>query len=819
MPDTRRQDAMSKLSSGYDHDDNHHGSMSDRTGSWFFEDARVKRWRDTNQSSILWLTSSPGQGKSVLAKALATQAGDWWGKGHLAPETHTTVTYYFFRDGHARRMTAASAVCAQLHHLFGKSPYPAFIEQTWAQLPTGREAGNLLKEPLSDFDKVWPHFVRCARDARAGHFVCVLDAVDECESSERTQLLRAIAQFYSEDTGLVPGPASIVKLLVTSCSLEGGLKRDFEELRDAAGAGVTTLIGIDELNHRIQLDMEPTINGVLDHLQGEQQQRARHILRGNETKSWLWLRVATSLILNTLKAETDGSSPFASVDTLLGDFPTDVDGVYQKALDMTTAKWGAPLVDRMLHVLLAVQRPLSSRELLSAIEFSDADPVAAISTPHRRFYGELARRHPEQNDLLMGILDGVLLRNQQTVTIIHKSARDFLLRRNETPSPALPNASSSWRGRVDMALGHEMLTRACLFFLLTLKMKSYVHYNEHKYKKPKVQRNMRREERRAPFLRYAAQYWPIHYNSQPKSAAEAALDPVRVLCTGDGPERNNWMYLYSGYGGWWWSDIDVAAHLGIVPLVREILDKLRGADGAEDPARDPDSWHNWPRRGLCPLYKAVGRGDIRATRILFDHGFILRPGCECDRSLTTAAGNGNTQLVRLLLNRGASISWESEFGGTALADACHHGHADVVKLLLDRGANVNTGFSNIGLASRNPLEAAAYGGYLWIVRVLLDRGIDAQSSGIKALWEAAGEGHKEVVRLLLAKGVAPNVSCNSLSGSALCRAVRYGHREIVQALLDHGAQVLENEMKEAFSKGNDDIVELLMDPYISLLLS
>ncbi|KAJ5380073.1 ankyrin repeat-containing domain protein [Penicillium cataractarum] len=820
MPDTRPQDAMDRLSAGYEYDDDYHQPISENTGTWFFDDPRVKHWRDTDQPSILWLTSSPGQGKSTLAKTLATQSHEWWEEGSLSSERDTTTSYYFFLEGHARRMTAASAVCGLLHQLFEKTPYSTFIHQTWARLPTKRRLKNLLKEfsaefyrPWLDFDKVWPHFVRCASDDRAGHFVCVLDGMDECDSTERRRLLQALGRFYSAISNRPSqSPQSVVKFFITSCQLKGTLKQDFEDLRDAASGKLITLIDADELLHLVHLDMESFINDFLHVIPSEYQEIVQQILTGNGQKTWLWLRAGTSLILNTLKEEKYLPLEFSRIDALLSDFPMDIHGVYEKALDMTSAKWGPSTVKKMLHILLAIQRRLSHSELFLAMELVDSDPTAAISNPYRLCYWQLAKRHPEQKGLVMGLLDEVLLRNRSTVNIIHKSAREFLLQKAEN------HPSTLWEGSIDITTGHEMLTRACLSFLFTLKMRSYVHYNEHKYKKPKSQRNMRREERKSPFLRYAAQYWPTHYNYQSESAAETSLDAVRELCTGDGPERNNWMYLYSGYGGWWWGDIDTVAHFSITPLVREVLDKMRDTEKEESGGRNPDIWHNWLWRGVCPLSKAVARGDIKATRILFDHGFILRKGCECNRSLITAARNGHAELVRLLLNEGADVDGEGEFHGTAMADACYNGHEEVIKILLDRGANVNIGLSSIHLASRNSLEAAAYGGHLGIVQKLLDRGIDTRAYGGRALWEAAGEGHEEIVRLLLGKGVKADVHYNSLSGSALCRAIRYGHRPIMQMLLDHGAGVTESEMKEALSKGNEEIAEMLLDPYIFWLL-
>ena len=57
--------------------------------------------------------------------------------------------------------------------------------------------------------------------------------------------------------------------------------------------------------------------------------------------------------------------------------------------------------------------------------------------------------------------------------------------------------------------------------------------------------------------------------------------------------------------------------------------------------------------------------------------------------LFLAAGQGNMEVVRYLLNEGADINAREKLGHTALAEAAYYGHVDVVKELLLHGADIN----------------------------------------------------------------------------------------------------------------------------------
>jgi ankyrin repeat protein len=61
-----------------------------------------------------------------------------------------------------------------------------------------------------------------------------------------------------------------------------------------------------------------------------------------------------------------------------------------------------------------------------------------------------------------------------------------------------------------------------------------------------------------------------------------------------------------------------------------------------------------------------------------------------DTPLMTAAGNGNTAIIKLLVDAGVNMEIQHwYYKETALFYASHHGHVDAVNMLLDFGADVN----------------------------------------------------------------------------------------------------------------------------------
>ena len=95
--------------------------------------------------------------------------------------------------------------------------------------------------------------------------------------------------------------------------------------------------------------------------------------------------------------------------------------------------------------------------------------------------------------------------------------------------------------------------------------------------------------------------------------------------------------------------------------------------------------------GLCPLlFLAASSGLPGICEILLAEGADADipntiDGCV---SLHSAAVQGFTACVRLLLRAGADVNYRSIDGATPLHDACHSGRVDAAKVLIAAGANL-----------------------------------------------------------------------------------------------------------------------------------
>ena len=68
--DEKEKALLQDLASDYEGDKNFNPPRVIGTCEWFFKDDRFRKWRDSNTSSLLWVSAGPGCGKSVLSRAL-----------------------------------------------------------------------------------------------------------------------------------------------------------------------------------------------------------------------------------------------------------------------------------------------------------------------------------------------------------------------------------------------------------------------------------------------------------------------------------------------------------------------------------------------------------------------------------------------------------------------------------------------------------------------------------------------------------------------------------------------------------------------------
>ena len=221
----------------------------------------------------------------------------------------------------------------------------------------------------------------------------------------------------------------------------------------------------------------------------------------------------------------------------------------------------------------------------------------------------------------------------------------------------------------------------------------------------------------------------------------------------------------------------VCAHCGAVAVSRCVRCK-----SAFYCRRKCQKFH-WSRGGhkqrCAPVTSAAGTHAEAQERAAFD-----TPANR--HEVWKAATKGAGPVLSSLIARGAGVNWrDPQFGSTALYTAAYQGHSVCVRLLLDAGADKEV----MSTVDCTPLFVAAGNGHDAVVRMLLDAGADKDrrgANGTTPLFVAAEKGHEVSVRMLIKAGAdkerAQNEGC-----TPLCVAAESGHDRVVRALLAAGA--------------------------------
>lgn len=130
--------------------------------------------------------------------------------------------------------------------------------------------------------------------------------------------------------------------------------------------------------------------------------------------------------------------------------------------------------------------------------------------------------------------------------------------------------------------------------------------------------------------------------------------------------------------------------------------------------------------------------------------------------LIRACAEGNLDLVKSLIEKGADIEAKNNDGRTALMWACENGIIEIVSFLVEKGANLNT----------------------------------KDSQGLTAVCNAAGNGHFAVVKLLVENGANIRIKTND-TVLAVAEAQKGGYEQI--------ALYLEEKLESMSISGNCDL--------------
>jgi hypothetical protein len=255
--------------------------------------------------------ADPGCGESVLAKHMVDHV--------LLNTSERTTCYFFFKDDFLDQKSAANALCAILRQLFLGKPH-LLHDSILTKLETD---GNKF---IQSFHDLWSTLIRVAADGNAGEIVCILDALDECQDSDRSQLIRAVKNLYVTDSDNFR-----LKFLLTSRPYDH-IRRELRELENSlptihlSGEGE---VEVEKISREIDLVIKNRVEdiGRKRALEPEELIFLQSELTSVPHRTYLWVSLTLDVI-ESIPGFTKGN-----IRRAVRQIPQTVDDAYDRILD------------------------------------------------------------------------------------------------------------------------------------------------------------------------------------------------------------------------------------------------------------------------------------------------------------------------------------------------------------------------------------------------------------------------------------------------------------------------------------------------------
>lgn len=211
-----------------------------------------------------------------------------------------------------------------------------------------------------------------------------------------------------------------------------------------------------------------------------------------------------------------------------------------------------------------------------------------------------------------------------------------------------------------------------------------------------------------------------------------------------------------------------------------------------------------------PLHYAAYNGNPRMARLLLTNGADINAE---KALLIEAVIGGNPEVVKILLQEGADPNRESGYS-SPLMFAVGKGDGDLVRLLVNSGASINF----INSRDMTALDTAREKGFGNIAQLLLSLGASEKVSSPQremALYSAVDNRDFQKIGQLLDKGT--DIDClDGLRQTPLIHASAYGNSKAAEWLVERGARADIRDVNGrdalwyASEKGLAGLVELLL---------
>jgi ankyrin repeat protein len=750
------------------------GSRSPQTCEWLLDHPEYKAWTLEPQG-LLWVRGKPGSGKSTLMN-FAVESSKKQSRDFL-------VAAFFFHGqakGLSLRRSMLGLLRSLLHQLLKQST--SLCAKFHAAYRSKREQEGLEREPpercdwqLAELQDFFLEEVANAQDVPAIRIF--VDAMDESRRDENggeaSEDIVKFLELLSSGVGRCPIGvcASSRHYLVTQPSHGRQIRVEDSNTKD--------------ISLHVQMELQNC------------QYISRDLREEIVTASaniFLWARLVTRQVVilyrNTLNK---GTITRLVRETLLKS--KTLDDVFKNILYNLQEAGSSQTIHLMRFVCFA-ERPFSSRELRSALNFEEAMSLSPEEVPE-------ALDTTETIEFLSGGLVEFQKQDEEYVAqFIHQTVKEFLeqegfkiLDVSIPPAKVIGNAHRDLSINCAKYLSNEAVHNRRTYqsseeLLSDFPFLNYAIHSVFIHAEAADAKGSLEEEAREFLTLFkrdkSYSFWVSMYRT---------LYPYSSRC----PESDStFLHMVSAY------NISSCARLLLADLnggsidVRDNLKRTAlhwAASEGNDPIlnlllenRPPADIEAKDKYERTPLHMAcyAGRKDM-VEKLLLSGAYIEQQEMSGWRPLHRAVDGGHESVVKLLLEKNADIEAKDSSECNALLRAAKWNHGSILQLLLEKGANVKAAANSRETA----LHAAASRGNETNVRLLLERGaeVDAKmEDGKTPLFFAAEKGWVDVTRYLLSKSA--NAKATMPRGETpLHFAASFGHFQVADLLVRSGADV------------------------------
>jgi hypothetical protein len=136
---------------------------------WILENSDFQRWRDDQQSRLLWIKGDPGKGKTMLLCGIINELEKSMSK--------TGILSYFFCQATDSRINHATAILRGLLYLL-LNQQPSLVSHVQKKHD---HAGKALFEDANAWTALCEIFTNILRDPNLNNTYLIIDALDECQ--------------------------------------------------------------------------------------------------------------------------------------------------------------------------------------------------------------------------------------------------------------------------------------------------------------------------------------------------------------------------------------------------------------------------------------------------------------------------------------------------------------------------------------------------------------------------------------------------------------------------------------------------------------